>query len=260
MFSAILTVTFTFLIILLMEIVLSVDNAAVLGVVVNKNLQNQEDRNKALKYGIIGAYVFRGLSLGLVSWILYNPEVGALFKVVGGLYLCYLWYTHSTPEADSTEEGNTTWIENLVNKLPFKLSKFWITVIMVEFVDIVFSLDNLVACVALSDNIWIVVAAVFVGILGMRFVAQKFSTVLEKYPQLESAAFFVILLLGIKMTLGGVFDWFPETLAHGVLNSHITDFVFSLITLGVFAYPVLRAKASERSNKTQTQYESINSN
>jgi len=135
-----ITTLLVFLNILLIEIVLSIDNASVLAVVVNKKLVGPDARKKALRYGIIGAYLFRGLSLALVSWILYNPSVGAWFKILGGLYLCYLFYTHLTPEADSVEEGNMGFLEKLTQRLG--INNFWSTVIMVEFLDIVFSMDN----------------------------------------------------------------------------------------------------------------------
>ena len=229
-----------FLNILLLELVLSVDNASVLAVIVNKNLTDEKERKRALRYGILGAYVFRGLSLVFVSFILYNPSVGAWFKMVGGAYLCYLFYTHLTPEADSVEEGNVGFIAKMCKAI--KMGPFWTTVVMVEVMDIVFSIDNLVACVSMSSNIWVVIGAVFLGILGMRFVAQWFSRLLTKYPHLEGAAFVVILILGIKMVVSGVFDFFPGSSIHGVLNSHYTDLVFSLVTMAVFIVPMFQKR------------------
>lgn len=231
---------FIFLNILLLEVILSVDNASVLAVIVNKKLNNPTDRSKALRYGILGAYVFRGLSLFFVSWIIYNPSVGAWFKILGGAYLCYLFYTHLTPEADSAEEGNVGFLEKICKKL--RINDFWTTVVLVEFLDIVFSIDNLVACVSLSSNFYIVVGAVFVGIFAMRFVAKYFSRLLEKHPSLEKSAFFVILLLGIKMALAGFFDFYPKSYYHELLNSHHTDMIFSVLTLVVFAIPIFASK------------------
>lgn len=226
-----------FLNILLIELILSIDNASVLAVVVNKNLSDPAERKKSLQYGIIGAYLFRGLSLFFVSFLLYNPSIGAWFKILGGLFLIRLWYTNMTAEADSAEEGNVGWLEKLCGNL--KINRFWTTVIMVEFMDIVFSVDNLVACVSLSSNFVIVCLAVFVGILGMRFVAQYFSKLLDTYPSLEKSAFIVILLLGIKMTVAGILDFVTKD---HFLNAHSTDLIFSVITLGVFAYPILKTK------------------
>lgn len=231
------TTLLVFLNIVLIEVILSIDNASVLAVIVNKNLSSAEERKKSLRYGIIGAYLFRGLSLLFVSYLLYNPSIGAWFKILGGLFLIRLWYTHLTEEEDSAEEGNVGWLEKICGK--FKINRFWTTVILVEFMDIVFSVDNLVACVSLSSNFVIVCAAVFVGILGMRFVAQYFSKLLDKHPSLENSAFIVILLLGLKMAFAGILDFIMKD---HFLNWHSTDLIFSLITLGVFALPILKNK------------------
>lgn len=235
-----ITTILVFLNILLIEILLSIDNASVLAVIVNKNLSDPKERDKALKYGIFGAYLFRGISLAFVSFIIYNPSIGAWFKILGGAYLCYLFYTHLTPELESCEEGNVGFLKNICQKL--RINIFWTTVIMVEFLDMVFSIDNLVACVSLSSNIYIVIGAVFLGILGMRFVAQYFSTLLIEYPSLENSAFIVIILLGVKMFLAGIFDFFPKSVMHLFLNSHSTDIIFSAITLLVFVFPIIKSK------------------
>jgi YkoY family integral membrane protein len=235
-----ITTILVFLNILLIEIILSIDNASVLAVIVNKQLNNDADRGKALKYGILGAYIFRGISLLFVSYIIYNPSIGAWFKIIGGIYLCYLFYTHLTPAQDSVEEGNVGFIQKMCSFL--KINKFWTTVIMVEFLDMVFSIDNLVACVSLSPNIYIVCGAVFLGILGMRFVAKYFSSLLLQFPSLENSAFYVILLLGVKMFVAGIYDFMPASKIHFLLNSHNTDIIFSAITLLVFLLPIIKLK------------------
>ncbi|HVJ47452.1 MAG TPA: hypothetical protein VM511_13765, partial [Luteolibacter sp.] len=76
------------LILILIEGVLSVDNAAVLATMVMRLPENQ--RGKALKYGIIGAYVFRGICLILVGWLM---SIWWL-EPIGGLYLLYLCWKH----------------------------------------------------------------------------------------------------------------------------------------------------------------------
>lgn len=69
---------------ILIESLLSVDNAAVLATIVMDLPENQ--RKKALKYGILGAYVFRGLALIFASVLI---SVWWL-KPLGGLYLIYI--------------------------------------------------------------------------------------------------------------------------------------------------------------------------
>jgi len=51
-----------------------------------------ELQQKALKYGIIGAYVFRGIALFLAAWLIKF----AWLKLLGGLYLIYLAVKHFT--------------------------------------------------------------------------------------------------------------------------------------------------------------------
>lgn len=68
----------------LLEIVLSIDNAAVLSTMVNDLPKNQH--KKALTYGIVGAYVFRGLALLFAVYLIQLEWL----KILGGLYLVYL--------------------------------------------------------------------------------------------------------------------------------------------------------------------------
>ena len=71
---------------MILEIVLSIDNAAVLAAMVKELPKNQQ--RKALTYGIAGAYLFRGLALVFASILVQLVWL----KVVGGLYLIYLAY------------------------------------------------------------------------------------------------------------------------------------------------------------------------
>ena len=73
-----------FLNIFLLEVILSIDNAAVLATMVKR--LPKEQQNKALTYGLVGAYVFRGLALLFASLLIKIIWL----KVVGGIYLMYL--------------------------------------------------------------------------------------------------------------------------------------------------------------------------
>lgn len=226
---------------ILIESLLSVDNAAVLATMVMDLPPHQ--RNKALKYGIIGAYVFRGLCLILASWLI---KIWWL-KPLGGVYLLWLaidyFRREKTPsEEDDLLEKEHNWLYKSTIGL---LGPFWATVALVELMDLAFSLDNVFAAVALADNVpepqklYIVIIGVFIGILAMRFVAQSFVELMEKYPFLETAAFVVIGILGLKLTSSVVAHLYPETFFGRVLESESTDLVVSLLTLGVFILPVL---------------------
>jgi YkoY family integral membrane protein len=210
-----MTQLFIFLNIILLEIVLSVDNAAVLATMVKQLPKGQQ--KKSLTYGIIGAYVFRGLALIFASVLI---EILWL-KVVGGLYLIYLAYSSLFKEQKNVNVKPI--------KVPF-LNIFWSTVVMIEVMDLVFSIDNVFASVAFTNNIWIICGGVFIGILAMRFATTMFVKVLEKNPILEKVAYWVIGVLGIRLVAS---YWLKG------INTEGIDMVFSILTLLAFLIPIL---------------------
>jgi YkoY family integral membrane protein len=240
-----MSTVFIFITILVLESILSIDNAAVLAVVVNKSLSDPKERKKAMTYGIVGAYLFRGVSLFFVGYILYNPMFGIWTKIIGGLYLLKLVYSYFWGDSDG--DPNTGWAVNLGTRLGLNI--FWQTVVAVEFLDMAFSIDNLLAVVSLTENMTVIILAVFLGILAMRFVAQKFSVLMEKFPKLESTAFIVILLLGLKLILSGLADLLPSLIAvKEILANHSFDFVFSCFTMIIFFFPLLFPNKNSSSN------------
>lgn len=194
---------------ILIESLLSVDNAAVLATMVLDLPKDQ--RSKALKYGIIGAYVFRGVCLFFASILI---EIW-WFKPIGGIYLLVLAIRHFAqtrlPETtqsihEELEHKHKSW---LYRKTLGAFGPFWATVILVELMDLAFSIDNVIAANAYTKNIILVWAGVFIGILAMRFVAQGFVKLMEKYPFLDTCAYIVIGLLGTKLTLSLITHFNP---------------------------------------------------
>lgn len=198
---------FLILSLIVIEGLLSADNALVLAAMV-KDLP-AEKRKRALLYGLWGAYVFRFISIGLGVYLVKLSFI----KFIGGGYLAYLaikFFYDKYKGAGSDEEGSQP-------KMNFAMrifGQFWGTVFMVELMDIAFSIDSILAALAISDEVWILFLGGIFGILMMRGVAGVFLSLLEKIPSLESAAFFIILFIGLKMIFAG-------------FNLHITD-IFSL--------------------------------
>jgi YkoY family integral membrane protein len=204
--------------IILLEVLLSVDNAAVLATMV-KTLK-PKDQKRALTYGIIGAYVFRGLALISASILVKFLWL----KIIGGLYLIYLAYKSL---ASKSEGGNPKPIS-----IAF-LSPFWSTVVAIELADLVFSIDNVFAAVAFTDNLWLICGGVFVGIIAMRFAANGFVKLIEKYPILEKVAYWVVGLLGVKLIAS---YWLKD------LNTEFIDLGFSALVLSAFIIPILMGR------------------
>lgn len=228
----------TILVILVLEVILSFDNAAVLATMVKDLPKDKQD--KALKYGIVGAYVFRGLALVLVESLI---EIWWL-KPIGGAYLLYMAIKHfanNSPQEEIEEEVESTKQSFIYKMTVGWMGVFWSTVLAVEFMDIVFSIDNIFAVVAFTPNLVMICIGVFIGILAMRYVAKYFVTLMEKFPSLETAAFVVIAMLGVKLLLSLLVHFVPST---KWLESETTDLVVSALTLLIFAFPLVFGRKS----------------
>jgi YkoY family integral membrane protein len=187
----------------ILEGLLSADNALVLAVLV-KHLP-EEQRKKALFYGIIGAYLFRVIAIGIgvtlinIGWI----------KIVGGHYLLWLVLQHFMNKRDGEEEIQT------------KQVSFWSTVLTVELMDIAFSIDSVIAAFGVSNQVWVLFLGGILGILMMRGVAQLFLALIERIPEFETTAFVLIGMIGLRM-IGAAFG----------LQMH--EVVFFSLLIGIF--------------------------
>lgn len=248
--SAALLIVFNLIII---ESLLSIDNAAVLATMVIDLPKDQ--RPKALRYGLLGAYIFRGIALVFASILVHIWWL----KVLGGIYLLYLcidyfWVKETTSDKGIKPIENPGFIrrflihpirnflrplKRLLNRGMKGLGKFWYTVIIIEIMDLAFSVDNVFAAVAFTNNIYLICCGVFIGILAMRFVAQYFIVLMERFPFLENVAFIVIGILGLKLFstlichldigIDGLCKW---------LESERSEWLLSLTCLLVFFIPV----------------------
>jgi len=183
----------------LLEILLSADNAIVLGILVRRLLPEQ--RKKALFIGVISSFFIRGASLFAVALLLRS----AWIQLVGGAYLIYLCLSHfwrsqghrSMHKGVPTAEG------------------FWKTVCLVELYDLAFAIDSIVVAVAfvstvpvetgaINPKLWIVYVGAFIGLLFIRFAAHWFSSLIGRFPRMEMMAFIMIGWIGLKLSLSAL--------------------------------------------------------
>jgi YkoY family integral membrane protein len=178
----------TVLLLVLLEGLLSADNAMVLAVLVLSLPKSQQ--KQALRYGILGAFLFRGLATLLAIYLIALAWV----KVLGAGYLLFLVYRHFF--SGESAEGRRT----PPKALPWMgISAFWVTVGKVELTDIVFAIDSILVAVAMSPKIWVVLTGGVLGIIAMRMVIGKLLTMIERYPALVDGAFVIIGWVGIKL-------------------------------------------------------------
>ena len=235
---------------IVLEGLLSADNAIVLAVMV-RHLPPKEQKH-ALLYGLAGALIFRIIAIFLITILAQYWQI----QVLGGLYLLFMAGSHIKEFFDKRK--NTT--EEEV-KEPKKQSGVWSTVIKVELTDIAFAIDSILAAVAIAITLphisetsigginlgqfSVMVIGGFAGVVIMRYAANIFIRVLEKKPGLEVAAFLIVGWVGIKL--------FVIAAAHEKLALIPADFphstlwtvIFWAVLLGLLVWGVLVSKRFE---------------
>jgi YkoY family integral membrane protein len=180
----------------LLEGLLSVDNALALATMVSVLPEHQQ--KKALKYGIWGAFIFRTIAV-LLAAILIDIW---WFKLLGGGYLFYVAIKGLLEKESSASDRTKT------KPIP----KFWVVVFQVELMDIAFSIDSILAAVAMTDKMVLVIIGGILGIIAMRFAAGVFIKLLKRYPVLKKTAYVLLLPIGAKL-IASIW-WHPPGWTH----------------------------------------------
>lgn len=165
-----------------LEGILSIDNALALAMIARK--LPKERQKQALTYGLVGAIVFRIAALGMAGFLMKWVWI----KWAGGIYLIWLaashWFVQKKSEEVKTEKS---------------AASFWKTIILIELTDIAFAVDSILAAVAVSDKLWVVVTGGLIGLIMMRFAAHFFIELLNRFPNFEETAYILVFVVGVKL-------------------------------------------------------------
>lgn len=237
----------------LLEGVLSIDNALVLGLLAKRVPKPLQKR--ALTYGLVGAFVFRVIAIASVSYLL----KWRIVKLLGGGYLVYIAVKHlffeSKEETDQTvgvdSQGEPELRDSVTGaalsdaqemveiqeRVPVPIPEeqiragksFWMAVAVIELTDIAFAVDSILAAMAFipavpkdlppdatNPKLWVVVAGGFVGLMLMRVAAVMFIKLLERFPRFETSAYLLVIVIGLKLLA----DWGINS----ETNPHVIDF------------------------------------
>ena len=256
----------TILALIVLEGLLSADNAIVLAVLVRplpKHLQK-----RALLYGLIGGYVMRGLMLLFVTFLaqLWWAQLG------GGIYLVYLAVKHfhrarqaagegphghdadeagiaddhalvdgagieaaTRARADKGAPGSDASLTADAAALTVASRTFWRTVATVELMDLAFAVDSALVAVALTTRLWVIYIGVGIGILMLRLAAGWFIGILERFPRFEHIAFALVGWAGVKLLVEG-WGSLTEVLEQPGLALHLPKAVFWTVTLLILIF------------------------
>lgn len=238
-FSLLLEYGWVLLILVALEGLLAADNALVLAIMV-KHLP-EEQRKKALFYGLAGAFIFRFASLFVISFLVDIWQVQA----IGAAYLLFIAINHIVRKLAFKDKRETK---------PAKVKKgagFWPTVLKVEVADIAFAVDSILAAVALAMTLpntnlpaiggmdggkfLVVLIGGLLGVIIMRFAANLFVKLLNSRPGLEIAAFFIVGWVGVKLVVLTLAHPDVAVIPYEFVHSTGWKLTFYLVLIGIAA-------------------------
>jgi YkoY family integral membrane protein len=168
-----------------LECLLSADNALVMAVIVLR--LPRERQGRALTYGLAGAFGLR-IAATLVATVLIRV---AWIRLLGGVYLLYLVYQHFAERNAAAAPGQDVQVD--------ADRTFWATVVRLELVNLAFSVDSILVAVAMSPRRWVVLAGGLIGVLAIRLIVAQLLALMRRWPALADGAFVVIAWVGLRL-------------------------------------------------------------
>ncbi|MCH8977830.1 MAG: hypothetical protein IH945_01130 [Armatimonadetes bacterium] len=223
----------TIVALVVLEGLLSADNALVLAIMV-RHLPDQRQQRRALTIGLAMSFVFRFAAILLVTWL-----IGLWWlQAIGAAYLLYLPIKHFRHYAKGDAAGGKT-------------TTFGRTVVALGLADVAFAIDSVVAAVAMvaaADKVWIVVIGALAGVIMLRYAATFFIGLLDKYPLLDHLAFVLIGWVGVKLAFmagHNCVEFYESSLHVPEMSQTVFWSVLAVLVVGGVSLAVSRAKAQE---------------
>jgi tellurite resistance protein TerC len=178
-------------------------------------------QHRVLFWGILGVIVFRAILIGLgaalvmsFSWILF---VFGAFLVFTGLKMFKT--SHDKPSLEDNwmlrlikknfrvtgglhgERFTIRQIDPKTGKMALFITPLFVSLIVVEFVDLIFAVDSVPAIFAVTQDPFIVYTSNIFAILGLRALYFALAAAMHRFKYLQYSLATILALVGIKIFL-----------------------------------------------------------
>jgi predicted tellurium resistance membrane protein TerC len=193
------------------EIVLGIDNLVFISIAVSK--LPYEQREKARKFGIAVACLSRigllltlawlaGLTEDLFSLFGTGVSIRDLVLILGGAFLL----VKGTGEIRDIVKGEAE--SEDINTKP--VTVFWGVIAQIAVIDIVFSLDSVIAAVGMANQTPVMVAAILLAVAVMLMAATPLGKFIDSNPTVKMLALAFIVLVGAFLVAEGLGAHVPK--------------------------------------------------
>jgi len=188
-----------------MEVVLGVDNLVFIAILSNRLPEAQ--RRKARFAGLSLAVLLRYAMLAGVGWLmsltwplfsLFGMEVSGkdLILIGGGLFLIgkATMEIHHRVDPDALEASH---------EADARPARFWPVVAQILLLDMVFSVDSILAAVGLTEEFWVIAAAITVAVAAMMVSMDALAKFMERNPTVVMLALAFLVMIGMVLVAEG---------------------------------------------------------
>lgn len=195
----------SFLILVVLEIVLGIDNVIFVSIIMNR-MEKKQQKKARLLWMIMGMSTRIILLFGL-GWLLAQKgkpvvsawgkdfDLASLVMLAGGLFLLY----KTVREIHHKLEGEA---EEAIGKAGKKLS-FGNAIFQIMLIDMVFSFDSIITAGGTAKHIEIMIAAVVVAMAVMFLFSADISNFIHKHPTLKMLALSFLVMIGFVLIVEG---------------------------------------------------------
>jgi tellurite resistance protein TerC len=173
-------------------------------------------QHRVLFYGILGAFIFRGIFIALGALLMKFHFVVVIFGILliyTGLKMLKGGDEHIDPSTNPVLRMLQRWLPvtprlqggrffTRINGVRYATPLF-ICVVFLEMTDVVFAIDSVPAVFALTKEPLLVFQSNIFAILGLRAMYFMLAGAMDKFYLLKYGLSFVLVFVGLKMT---VFD------------------------------------------------------
>ena len=190
-----------FLMLVLLEIVLGIDNIIFLSILVNK--LPMEKQAFARRFGLGLAMISRIALLFSITWVMRLTE--PLFTILdyavtgrdlilggGGLFLLYKASQEIFEEVE--DRGHA---EQEIKNIGTSSAAFIIA--QIAILDIVFSLDSVITAVGMVDHLMTMIMAVVASVGVMLFAAKPIGDFVHQHPSVKILALAFLMMVGMAL-------------------------------------------------------------
>ncbi|GAB2909524.1 TerC family protein [Paraburkholderia jirisanensis] len=197
---------------IVMEVVLGIDNLIFISILSNKLPEAQRGRTRRIGIGL--ALVLRLGLLGAVAWIvrLTEPVFDVfgrglswrdLILIGGGLFLVWKatreMHHHVMHDAGGVAADGAT-----------KSVSAWAAIGQILVLDLVFSIDSIIAAVGMTEHVPIMFVAVIVAVAAMLFASGPLSRFIDHNPTIVMLALSFLLVIGMTLIAEGFGSHVPK--------------------------------------------------